>query len=176
MKGVGGCFVSVPSQKGFLELNTFNRKVMGGIVPFLLVEGVAFVLGNNLAGTHVCMTTVVSEKPSVVLETMVSEREHPAVFMVCVATSCQALADEKGHSSEQDDLSVGLADTFFLGLAEVFPCFQFSFKSFVSKHKMILLKDVAEGFFLQYGVLFKKWQPSDHPMDELWTVCCLRVS
>lgn len=44
---------------------------------------VDFVLGNDLAGTKVCVTPVVSEKPCEVPEPLALKRKHPEVFTAC---------------------------------------------------------------------------------------------
>ena len=184
VKGVGGGFISAPLHRIFLESNIVNGPVVVGIVPSLPVEGVALVLGNDLAGTQVCVTPVVCEKPCEVPETMALEREHPEVFTACVVTRAQALAAEKGNSSEQDELSGGLADTFFARLAEVSPCSQFTREALILEQEKAPsvaplrqtaasaedMKEVAEGFFIQDGVLLRKWRPRDRPAEETWTV------
>lgn len=49
MKGVGGSFVSAPLHRVFLESNIVNGLVVVGVVPSLPIEGIAFVLDNDLA-------------------------------------------------------------------------------------------------------------------------------
>lgn len=184
MKGVGGGYISAPLHKVFLASNIVNGPVVVGIVSLLPIDGVAFVLGNDLAGTRVCVTPIVSEKPCEVSETLVLKREHPQVSTACVVTRTDALAAERGGSCEQDESSSDLADTFFAKLAEVSPCSQFSHEALISEEESDPsvaplrpaaasaedLRDVAEGFFLQDGVLLRKWRPRDRPADEPWTV------
>lgn len=54
VKGVGGGFVGAPLHRVFLKSNIINGPVVVAIVPSLPVEGIDFVLGNDLAGTQVC--------------------------------------------------------------------------------------------------------------------------
>lgn len=183
MKGVGGRVVCAPLHKVFLESKIVNGAIVVGIVSSLPAEGVAFVLGNDLAGTRVCVTPLVSEKPCDVPDTMALEREHPEVFTVCVVTHAQALAAEKGNSSKQDELSRSLADTFFAWLAEVSPCSQFFREALISEQEKDPpvaplrqtvasaedMKDVAEGCFSRMEML-RKWRPCDRPADEPWIV------
>ncbi len=122
VKGVGGGFVSVPLHKAFLTSNIVNGPIVVGVVPYLPIEGVSFVLGNDLAGTQVCVTPVVSEEPC-------------EVFTACVVTRSQARTATQGSSSKQDEVSGGLADTFLARLAEVSPCSQFSREALISEQE-----------------------------------------
>lgn len=75
-----------------------------------------------------------------------------------------------------------MADTFYARLAEVSPWSQFSREALISENDSSVaplgqvtasaedLKDAAESFFPQDGVLLRKWRPQDHPADEWWTV------
>ena len=53
------------------------------------------------------------------------------MFTAYVVMCAQALAAENGNASKQDELSGGLADTFFARLAEVSPCSQFSWEALI---------------------------------------------
>ena len=100
-----------------------------------------------------------------------------------MVTRSQARTAIQGNSNEQDEVSGGLADTFFARLAEVSPCSEFSREALIldqEKDPSVAplrqtaataeeMKDVAEGYFLQDGILLRKWRPRDRPADELWT-------
>lgn len=139
---------------------------MEGIVPSLPIEGVAFVLGNDLDGIRVCVKPVVSEKPCEVPGDTSLEGKHPESFTACVVPRAHACAVEKGNSSKHNELSGGLADTFFARLVYVSPCSRFFQEALLSEQENNPslapfrettdsakdLKGVAEGFVLQNGV------------------------
>lgn len=86
VKGVEGGLVGTPLHRVFLKSNIVNGPVVVAIVPSLPVEGIDFVLGNDLAGTQVCIPPIVTKEPCEVPEIAVLEQEHPEVFTACVVT------------------------------------------------------------------------------------------
>lgn len=73
VKGVGGGFVGVPLHTVVLKSNLVNSPVVVAVVPSLPVEGIDFILGNDLAGTRLYVTPVASTEPCEVLETSALE-------------------------------------------------------------------------------------------------------
>lgn len=136
MKGVGSGFISAPLYKVFLASNIVNGPVVVGIVSSLPI---CRVLGNDLAGTQVCVTPIVSEKPCEVPETRSLEREYPEVFTECVVTCAQTLAAKKRGCNEQDELFGDPAETFYAKLAEVSPVHSFLVKPLCRSKEKILL-------------------------------------
>jgi len=70
IQGVGHeTFTPVPLHRVYLDSDLVTGTVTVGVVPTLPVEGVSFLLGNDLAGDKVCVSPVVSEEPEAQIET-----------------------------------------------------------------------------------------------------------
>ena len=54
------------------------------------LRGISLLLGNDQAGSQVCVTPVVDSTPLEVREMEELEREHPEVFTACVVTRALA--------------------------------------------------------------------------------------
>lgn len=125
IKGLGGCYGAVPLHRIYLESNLVTDYVTVGVVPNFPCDGIGLILGNDLAGTKVCMALEVSEQPCDVPATRELELEYPEVFSACVLTRAQAQKEAAAlppvdNSREQ---AVELGDTFLAqldgsGLAE----------------------------------------------------------
>lgn len=61
------------------------------------------------------------------------------------------MLSKKGHSSKYNELSGGLADTFFTRLGEVSPCSQFSRKALISEQE----KDPSVAPFRQMALVVR---------------------
>ena len=79
-----------------------------GIVPFLPMDGVSFLLGNDLAGGRVSVLPVVSEVPVCDQQTENLADEFPGIFPACVVTARKAESEREKNESD-----VSLGDTFF---------------------------------------------------------------
>ena len=183
IKGVGGGFVGVPLHKVVLESNLVNGPVVVAVVPSLPVDGIDFVLGNDLAGTQVCVTPVVSTEPCEVPETLALEQEHPEVFTACVVTRSQSSKQQLETQGVWEDSSIDLSDTFFAKIAGLEADTLFSRETLISEQEQDStlasareqagsledIQEVAEGFFCQDGVLMRKWRPPGRPAEEHWT-------
>ncbi len=80
-----------------------------GIRPILPVQGVSFILGNDLAGEKVIVEPQVVEQPCTNDNTQNLEEEFPGIFPACAVTRAMSkkLADEKAepkieHKSEHE--------------------------------------------------------------------------
>ena len=62
-QGIESGFVNVPLHRIYLKSNLISGLVVVGTRPTLPIEGVALLLGNNLAGGRVIANPKVSSKP-----------------------------------------------------------------------------------------------------------------
>ena len=84
---VGDAYTAVPLHRVTLESGLVTGVVTVGVVPTLPVEGVSFLLGNDLAGDKVSVSSMVVEEPETQLETEKLREEFPGIFPACVVTS-----------------------------------------------------------------------------------------
>ncbi|KAJ8364747.1 hypothetical protein SKAU_G00135780 [Synaphobranchus kaupii] len=105
IKGLGGQYDCVPLYTVHLKSNVVKGPVTVGVVPTLPVPGVSLLLGNDLAGSQVCVTPVVVSTPLEVPETQELEREHPEVFTACVVTRALARKAETQASEALTPIS-----------------------------------------------------------------------
>ena len=81
------------------------------------MEGVTFLLANDLAGTTVVVTPHLSQSPSNNKETQELEETYPAAFPVCVVTRSQhraTLGNSSGEGGrESPNSEVNLSSTGF---------------------------------------------------------------
>lgn len=93
IKGLGGQYDCVPLYTVRLNSNVVTRPVTVGVVSMLPVQDISLSLGNDIAGSQVCVAPVVVSTPLEVPETEELEREHPEVLTACalvtrVVVSC----------------------------------------------------------------------------------------
>ncbi|KAJ8346700.1 hypothetical protein SKAU_G00281010 [Synaphobranchus kaupii] len=105
IKGLGGQYDCVPLYTVHLKSNVVKWPVTVGVVPTLPLPGVSLLLGNDLAGSQVCVTPVVVSTPLEVPETQELEREHPEVFTACVVTRALARKAEAQASNALTPIS-----------------------------------------------------------------------
>ncbi|KAJ8333535.1 hypothetical protein SKAU_G00415430 [Synaphobranchus kaupii] len=92
IEGLGGQYGVVPLHTAYLRSNVVSGLVTVGVVMSLPVKGISLLLGNDLAGSQVCVTPVVSSVPRETPETQALEKEYPEVFTACVVTRSQTRA------------------------------------------------------------------------------------
>lgn len=107
VRGFGMQFVGVPLHVIYLDTELVQGRVVVGVSPQFPIEGVSFILGNDLAGGKVLLNPEVtavplSEHPDDL------ERRYPEVFSVCAMT--RAMLKRQGSPDEVS--GVELADTF----------------------------------------------------------------
>ena len=83
---VGDAYTAVSLHRVTLESGLVTGIVTVGVVPTLPVEGVSFLLGNDLAGGKVSVSPMVVEEPETQLETEKLREEFPGIFPACVVT------------------------------------------------------------------------------------------
>ena len=113
---VNGGTQSVPLFRVNLQCELISGDVIVGIVPFLPMDGVSFLLGNDLAGGRVSVLSVVSV-PVCDQQTENLADEFPGIFPACVVTRAQARKAESERENNESEVSLG--DTLFGRLPDV---------------------------------------------------------
>ena len=108
---VNGGTQAVPLFRVNLDSGLISGEVIVGIVPFLPMDGVSFLLGNDLAGGRVSVLPVVSEVPVYERETENLVDEFPEVFPTCAITRFRASEAERVRKESGSEIS--LDDAFF---------------------------------------------------------------
>ena len=158
-----------------------------GVVPSLPIDGVDFLLGNDLAGDKVSVAPVLVDAPAEQAETEALEDEFPGIFPACVVTRSQARGAERDldESEKATDTGVLLAETFFSDLDPGTDT-----KSVLSRAALIEeqktdpevrrlrqtamseieANDVPECFYIKDDVLMRKWRNPRSPASYDWSV------
>ncbi|XP_071504452.1 uncharacterized protein [Diadema antillarum] len=185
---VNGGTQAVPLFRVNLDSGLISGEVIVGIVPFLPMDGVSFLLGNDLAGGRVSVLPVVSEVPVYEQETEKLVDEFPEVFPTCAITRFRASEAERERKESESEIS--LHDTFFGKVTSEGEREQsweegvFSqpalIKAQMEDEELLKLREgaltvdeakgVPECFYVKSGVLMRKWRPPDRPADEDWTI------
>lgn len=189
IRGIEGNYVPVPLHTVNIKSELVNGPVTVGVVSRLPIEGVTFLLGNDLAGDKVCASPHVSNEPVVREETENLQKEYPGIFPSCVVTRSQSRQVEidKCESQElRENSNVWLADTFFGNLDEDVEGDDVTFtrNSLVREQQAdSVIKDlsqkayseteaekVPECYYVKSGILMRKWRPPESPAKEEWRV------
>ncbi len=96
--------ISVPLHWVHLHSDLVSGRFRVGVLPRLAVEGVALLLGNDIAGGKVSPVLEVTDRPQSNVSDIVLFQKYPQVFPACVLTRAQARM--------QGD-TVNLSDTIF---------------------------------------------------------------
>lgn len=186
-RGIAMKYVKVPLHRVSLDSCLATGEYKVGVCPSLPVEGVTFIMGNDIAGGKVIPVLEVLDSPKVCdLLDEVSEN-HPTVFPACVVTRAKArflddVVDLSGSflakdSSPEPDLSdlpktseqkmssiIGevAAGQLSVSRDRLVECQKADadlrkYFSGLSSAENLNTKQVA--FFLNQGVLMRKWSP-----------------
>ncbi|KAL0150446.1 hypothetical protein M9458_054263 [Cirrhinus mrigala] len=179
IQGIGLEIFSAPLHKIQLESDLVNGEVEIALRPSLPVKGVDLILGNNLAGNRVwraVTSPIVKEIPTLSVDSDVSARDFPDVFVSCAVTrATSAKINVTQDKDEFENLSFDpLANLSLLppsisrdelieaqgkdaGLTTLFAAVQSNDD----------IENAASGYFIKDGVLVRKWTPcSDHALGE----------
>ena len=188
VQGIDGNYISVPLYRINLKSELVTGEVTVGVVPSLPIEGVTFLLGNDLAGSRVNVTPIVCSTPCVDEATELLEESFPGIFPDCVVTrsqSRQGKLDVAKSEKVGDNTGVWLSETFFKDLdSEAHKDDMFSQSSLITAQredasiKGLLDKalsddeasKVPECYFMKSGVLMRKWRPTQRPANETWAI------
>lgn len=169
IRGIGLNVLSVPLHKIMLTSEIVSGEVVIGVRPSLPVDGVHIILGNNLAGDKVWPDVL---SPPVVSSVPISGPDEsgtnfPEVFTACAVTRFMTSAQPKLSSdsvvlkptfSLPDDFSVSIPELVQEQQLDV--SLQKLFDDVMSSDD---IRHVAHGYFLQDGMLVRKWVP--HGID-----------
>ncbi len=162
IKGIGLNVLSVPLHRIMLSSQLVSGEVVVGVRPSLPVEGVDIIMGNNLAGGRVWPDTfsppVVSSFPLPGLDE--SNKNFPEVFTACAVTRSMISVQPKLSSDPGEVGTFSLPDDFSVSLSELIREQQLDsslsklFEGAISSDE---IRHVAHGYFLQDGMLVRKW-------------------
>ena len=187
VQGIDGGFVPVPLRRVNLKSKLVTGVVTVGIVSSLPIDGVDFLLGNDLAGDRVDVTPVVVERPVEVAETEALQDEFPGIFPACVVTRSQSRRSKRDleNSESVSDSGVFLAETFFKGVdSDLDSGPGLNRDSLIEQQKAdpevgqlrqaamseVEIDDVPDGFYLKDDVLMRKWRDPRSPASDEWSV------
>ena len=187
IQGIDGGYVPVPLRRVVLKSGLVSGVVTVGVVPCLPIDGVDFLLGNDLAGDKVSVTPVLVDAPAEQAETEALEDEFPGIFPACVVTRSQARGVKRDldESEKTTDTGVLLAESFFSDLDPGTDA-----KSVLSRTALIEeqktdpdvrrlrqtamseieANNVPEGFYIKDDVLMRKWHNPRGPASDDWLV------
>ena len=86
IQGVGLGVISVPLHIVNLHTSLVSGPAMVGVRPTLPVQGVSFILGNDLAGERVMAEPCVFHKPQISEDSGDSDMQIPGIFPSCAVT------------------------------------------------------------------------------------------
>lgn len=170
---MGLTLVPAPLHKVVLCYYLVKGEVILGVPPALPFEGVQVILGNELAGGRIWADSqpsgVVTHTPSV-NKAEIEDKGYPQVFPVCAVTRAQACMN-KNKLEEKKEEKVPL------NVALPLPAFPFSVSRsdliqeqqndptlcevFQQVHPVEEMESVTHGYFLEEGMLLRKWPQGD---------------
>lgn len=187
IQGIWG-FTPVPLYTINLQCDLVKGPVTVGIVQTLPMNGIHFLLGNDLAGDKVRADPVVSTEPISKVEAEIPQETYPGSFPACVVTrsASRATSEEKEVTIEVDNKDVLLSETSLKDLTQnsVSTRLKFDRNTLLrEQHSDPVLKDlfdtvmseeevdsVPKEYFLKEGMLMRKWRPVNSLANEKWKV------
>ena len=112
IQGVELGYMTVPLHKINLKSDLVSGDVVVGVRQKLPVEGIALLLGNDLAGDKVVVNPLVASIPRVDEKTEKLEQELPSIFPACVTTMMKKALE----AEQSDDNNIDLSETFWSDL------------------------------------------------------------
>ena len=101
IQGIDDGYVPVPLRRVVLKSGLVSGVVTVGVVPSLPIDGIDFLLGNDLVGDTVNVTPVLVDAPVEQAETEALEDEFPGIFPACVVT-CSPAREAKRDLDESE--------------------------------------------------------------------------
>lgn len=165
IRGMGLTLVPAPLHKVVLCSDLVNGEVALGVWPALPVDGVQVILGNYVAGTYIWA----GSQPFVVTHAHeIEDKVDPQIFPACAVTRAQACLNKNEVEVKKEE-KVPLIAVLPL------PAFPFSvsrsdfiqeqqndpnlFEVFQQVRPVAEMESVAHGYFLEDGMLVRKWLP-----------------
>ena len=117
IKGVNSSgYTSVPLHNIYLSSDLISGPVTLGIQSSLPFDGIALLLGNDLAGAQVMVNPLVTKSPCLDQQPDIIEQEIPELYPACAVTRAmnkKVLKMSNNSDFKPDNkFEVGLADTF----------------------------------------------------------------
>ena len=109
IQGVSGC-TTVPLAKVYLNSDLATGYFTVGVQDSLPVEGVNFLMGNDIAGGKVVPDPIVTSSPSPSNNTEQLEKEYPHLFPSCVVTRSMAAQQSTPNNGDIDDTDSMVGD------------------------------------------------------------------
>ena len=110
ISGVEMGILEVPLHEVNIKSSLINGNIVIGMRPSLPVEGISWILGNDLAGERVMVDPRVVEKPRDDEETEKLAEKFPGIFPASVVT--RSMKAKKEAIKEQGKEEIGLSGTF----------------------------------------------------------------
>ena len=110
ISGVEMGVLEVPLHEVNIKSSLINGNIVIGMRPFLPVEGISLILGNDLAGEKVMVDPRVVEKPRDDEKTEELAEKFPGIFPASVVT--RSMKAKKEAIKEQGKEEIGLSGTF----------------------------------------------------------------
>lgn len=110
VRGFGMQWVGVPLHSIHLDCDLVKGCLVVGVSPQVPIEGVAFILGNDLAGGKLLLNPEVTVIPFPE-QSGELEQEYPGVFSVCAVTRAMAERGKRDLSAGEED-DIDLSDSF----------------------------------------------------------------
>ena len=158
MRGMELGFVPVPRHDVVLDCDLAKGVFSVGVRPELPLPGVSMILGNDICGGRVWPSG--PPPPVVVSEPVASDSSALEVFPVCAMSKCASVPAEAAASEP-----VALPHLPPLVVREEWIKAQKSDVSLSSLWDQVVPRhqvgDVAQGYFVQDGMLVRKWWPCD---------------
>lgn len=175
VRGMGMSVFRVPLHKLVLHSDLSSGVVKMGVRPALPVEGIQVILGNDVAGGRVW-----PDQPAHPLVVPVllgtcgpdeNETRFPEVFKACAVTRMMMRAGSDAGGVDRSEQKVLVAESLISHLSN---CpFSVSHSELVKEQKADStlaelfqsvrpvgeVKNLAQGYFIEKGVLLRKWVP-----------------
>ncbi|XP_073721213.1 uncharacterized protein [Misgurnus anguillicaudatus] len=185
VKGFGADYLSMPLHNIHLQSDLITGDVVVALCSQIPIDGVSFILGNDLAGGKVLPAPEVTVTPYKSDGPDQLELVYPETFPVCVTTRAMSAKRHKCKPSNNQS-EVSLYDTFLAkdemsltGFGEMFPSHekliheQKQDPTLASLFEDVVLEeallDVASGYFVSDGVLMRKWTDPKMSSQDDWS-------
>ncbi len=163
VRGMGLNTLSVPLHRVKLHSDLVTGEVVVGLRPILPIEGVHLILGNKLAGDRVWPN--VPSSPMVLSEGDVTKGVPVTVVTRSMTKNAECvLTDEAKRGPKAVSLAIpDLSDLSFPFSTDEWSREQHSDSSLAELFTLVLsdsdVHDVARAYFVQDGLLLRKWSP-----------------
>ena len=185
--------LKVPLHEVYLRSNLVSGIVTVGVRPILPVQGIAFIMGNDLAGDEVDLQPElqVEDEPKQHKPQESLEKEPIDIYLACVVTRSTARKARASEGMTTSDVSNTQVESLDMVTTDVQPrkeverVPEVAQNSLLSKEQLIVDQkndpelcklaeeafgteeesDVGTCYYCSEGILMRKWQPSTYPFS-----------